>query len=47
MSLDGFVNDARGSVEALYRDLADWRNTEQGKGEHRGHRRRAHGPPDL
>jgi dihydrofolate reductase len=31
MSLHGFVNDARGGVEALYHDLADWRNTEQGK----------------
>jgi dihydrofolate reductase len=31
MSLDGFVNDARGGVGVLYRDLADWRNTEQGK----------------
>ena len=31
MSLDGFVNDARGGTGALYRDLADWRNTEQGK----------------
>jgi dihydrofolate reductase len=31
MSLDGFVHDARGSTEALFRDLADWRNEERGK----------------
>ena len=31
MSLDGFVNDSNGSVEPLYRDLADWRNGERGK----------------
>ena len=28
MSLDGFVNDRRGSVDALYPDLATLRNTE-------------------
>lgn len=31
MSLDGFINDRTGSVEALYPDLADWRETELGK----------------
>lgn len=31
ISLDGFVNDRNGSVAALYPDLADWRETEQGK----------------
>ncbi len=31
MSLDGFINDRNGSVEALYSDLADWRETELGR----------------
>jgi dihydrofolate reductase len=31
MSLDGFVHDAGGSADALFRDLADWRKTERGK----------------
>lgn len=31
MSLDGYINDRRGSVEALYPDLAAWRETEPGK----------------
>jgi dihydrofolate reductase len=31
MSLDGFINDRNGSVEALYPDLAAWRETEPGK----------------
>jgi len=31
MSLDGFINDRNGSVEVLYPDLADWRETEPGK----------------
>src|ERR671927_504521 len=31
MSLDGFINDRNGSVEALYPDLAAWRETELGK----------------
>ena len=31
MSLDGFINDRHGSVEALYPDLAAWRETEPGK----------------
>ena len=31
ISLDGFVNDRNGSVDALYTDLADWRETELGK----------------
>lgn len=31
ISLDGFVNDRNGSVEALYADLATWRETELGK----------------
>lgn len=31
MSLDGFVNDRNGSVQALYPDLTDWRETELGK----------------
>lgn len=31
ISLDGFVNDRNGSVQALYADLADWRETEPGK----------------
>jgi dihydrofolate reductase len=31
MSLDGFINDSHGSVDALYPDLADWRETELGK----------------
>lgn len=30
VSLDGFVNDCNGSVETLYSDLADWRETELG-----------------
>ena len=30
MSLDGFINDRNGSVEAVYPDLADWRETEPG-----------------
>ena len=31
MSLDGFINDRNGSVEALYPDLAAWRETEPGR----------------
>jgi dihydrofolate reductase len=31
ISLDGFINDHNGSVEALYPDLANWRETELGK----------------
>jgi dihydrofolate reductase len=31
MSLDGFINDRRGSVEALYPDLVAWRETEPGR----------------
>lgn len=31
MSLDGFINDANGSVAALYPDLAAWRETELGR----------------
>jgi dihydrofolate reductase len=31
ISLDGFVNDRNGSVNALYPDLIDWRETEPGK----------------
>ena len=31
ISLDGFVNDRSGSVEALYPDLAAWRENEVGK----------------
>ena len=31
MSLDGFINDRTGSVEALYPDLAAWPETEPGK----------------
>jgi len=31
MSLDGFINDRNGSVEALYPDLAAWRDTELGR----------------
>ena len=31
ISLDGFINDRSGSVEALYPDLAAWRETEAGK----------------
>ena len=31
ISLDGFVNDRNGSVDALYPDLADWRETDSGK----------------
>lgn len=31
MSLDGFINDRNGSVEALYPDLATWQETELGK----------------
>ena len=31
ISLDGFVNDRNGSVQALYPDLTDWRETELGK----------------
>jgi len=31
MSLDGFINDRNGSVEALYPDLAAWRETELGR----------------
>ena len=31
MSLDGFINDRNGSVEALYPDLVAWRETEAGK----------------
>ncbi|HXQ35531.1 MAG TPA: dihydrofolate reductase family protein [Anaerolineales bacterium] len=31
MSLDGFINDRSGSVQALYPDLAAWRETELGK----------------
>ncbi len=31
MSLDGFINDRNGSVEALYTDLVNWRETELGK----------------
>lgn len=31
MSLDGFINDRRGSVAALYPDLDAWRETEPGQ----------------
>ena len=31
MSLDGFINDRNGSVDALYPDLAAWRETEPGR----------------
>lgn len=31
MSLDGYINDRRGSVEALYPDLAGWRETGPGR----------------
>ena len=31
MSLDGFINDRSGSVEALYSDLDKWRDTEAGR----------------
>lgn len=31
MSLDGFINDRTGSVDALYPDLDAWRETELGK----------------
>ena len=31
MSLDGFINDRNGSVEALYLDLASWRETNPAK----------------
>ena len=31
MSLDGFINDRNGSVQALYPDLTAWRETELGK----------------
>jgi dihydrofolate reductase len=31
ISLDGFINDRNGSVEALYPDLDAWRNTEPGR----------------
>jgi len=31
MSLDGFINDHSGSVDALYSDLVTWRETEAGK----------------
>ena len=31
ISLDGFINDRSGSVQALYPDLAAWRETELGK----------------
>jgi dihydrofolate reductase len=31
ISLDGFVNDRDGSVQALYSDLTAWRETEPGK----------------
>jgi dihydrofolate reductase len=31
MSLDGFINDSSGSVEALYSDLAAWRETGPGR----------------
>ncbi len=31
MSLDGYINDRRGSVEALYPDLAEWRKSEPGR----------------
>lgn len=31
ISLDGYINDRRGSVEALYPDLAGWRETGPGR----------------
>jgi hypothetical protein len=31
ISLDGFINDCHGSVEALYPDLANWRESELGR----------------
>jgi dihydrofolate reductase len=31
ISLDGYINDPSGSVEALYPDLADWRESDLGK----------------
>ena len=31
ISLDGFINDRSGSVDALYPDLANWRETELGQ----------------
>jgi hypothetical protein len=33
ISLDGFVNDTRGSTAALDSDLIDWRNEERGNSE--------------
>jgi len=31
ISLDGFINDRNGSVDALYPDLLDWQESEMGK----------------
>ena len=31
ISLDGYTNDRNGSVEALYPDLATWRDTDPGR----------------
>jgi dihydrofolate reductase len=31
ISLDGYINDPDGSVDALYPNLADWRETELAK----------------
>jgi dihydrofolate reductase len=31
LSLDGFINDRNGSVDALYPDLASWRESELGR----------------
>jgi dihydrofolate reductase len=31
MSLDGYINDSNGSVDALYPDLDSWRESEPGK----------------
>jgi len=31
MSMDGYINDRNGSVEALYPDLADWRESDPGR----------------
>ncbi len=31
MSLDGFINDSNGSVESLYADLVEWKESDMGK----------------
>lgn len=47
MSLDGYINDQNGSVERLYPDLDELRNTEPLRESINKHRRSGHGQTSL